>query len=90
MYRITPVAIANIQWRTYIIWAVLNFVFIFIVYFFYPETKGMTLEETDRIFVGGGPITRGAAGFGTRRVQAFADSDSEKDPKPAAEYTEKI
>lgn len=60
---ISPVAIANIKWRVYILWAVLNFVFIFVVWFFYPETKGLTLEETNRIFEGGDPITRGAYSF---------------------------
>ena len=40
---ISPVAIANIGWRIYIVWAVLNFTFIFVVYFFYPESK---LEQT--------------------------------------------
>jgi len=30
---ITPVAIENIAWKTYIVWACTNFVFIFVVYF---------------------------------------------------------
>lgn len=76
--RITPVAIANIKWRTYILWAVLNFVFIFIVYFFYPETKGLTLEETDNIFVGGDKITRGAMGFGAKKLDNFHRDAVEK------------
>lgn len=57
---ISPVAMANIGYRTYIIFIVLNFVFIFVLFFFYPETKGLPLEQVDRIFEGGDPITRGA------------------------------
>lgn len=47
---ITPVAFNNIGWRTYIIFAVFNFVTVPIVYLFYPETRGRSLEEVDLIF----------------------------------------
>jgi len=47
----TPVAFENIQYRTYIIFAVIN-AFIFpVVYYFYPETAYRSLEEMDAIFV---------------------------------------
>jgi hypothetical protein len=46
----TPSAIANISWRFYIIFAVLNFTWFPIVWFFYVETKGLSLEEVDRMF----------------------------------------
>ncbi|CAK3951023.1 Sugar transporter STL1 [Lecanosticta acicola] len=47
---ITPIAFANIQYQTYIIFAVIN-AFIFpCVYFFYPETAYRSLEEMDEIF----------------------------------------
>ncbi|KKA23827.1 MFS sugar transporter, partial [Rasamsonia emersonii CBS 393.64] len=35
--EITPPAISNIGWRTYIIFAVLNVAFMPVIYFFYPE-----------------------------------------------------
>lgn len=44
------VAIANIAWRFYIIFAVLNFAWFPIVWFFYVETKGLSLEEVDLMF----------------------------------------
>ncbi|KAI1853722.1 hypothetical protein JX266_001706 [Neoarthrinium moseri] len=48
--EITPVGIASIGWRFYIIWTVFNFSFIPIVYFFYPETADRSLEDLDRFF----------------------------------------
>ncbi|KAI9034824.1 uncharacterized protein KD926_005338 [Aspergillus affinis] len=46
-----PSAIANISWRTYIIFAVLNFTWAPLLYLFYPETARMTMEEIDNLFV---------------------------------------
>lgn len=107
---ISPVAIANIGWKIYIVWAVLNFSFIFIVYFFYPESKserqdvtaeesqlthltlakGLTLEETDKIFEGGDPITRGAIGFRRRNVHGHpAPSSLEEKAHGSNTYVEK-
>lgn len=51
--QITPPAIANIGWKTYIIFAVLNALWVPIIYFAYPETKGLELEDIDRIFAKG-------------------------------------
>lgn len=50
---ITPVMVANIHWGTYLFFAAWNAVFIPIVYFFYPETAGRSLEEIDIIFAKG-------------------------------------
>ena len=46
----TPVMISNISWGTYLFFAVVNFLFIPVIYFFYPETKKRSLEEIDIIF----------------------------------------
>ena len=56
--KVTPIAISNINWRTFIIFAALNASFIPIVYCFYPETAGLELEDIDHIFERGG-ITGG-------------------------------
>lgn len=45
---------ANIGWRTFIIFAVLNAAFIPMVYFFYPETEGIELEDIPLLFAKGG------------------------------------
>ncbi|RJE20708.1 Sugar and other transporter [Aspergillus sclerotialis] len=49
--EVTPTATANIGYRYYIVYAVINFTSFFVFYFFYPETKGRTLEEIDNIFI---------------------------------------
>jgi hypothetical protein len=48
--EITPPGIAKLGWQFYIIWTVFNASFVPIVYFFYPETAGRTLEDIDRLF----------------------------------------
>ena len=48
--QITPPAISNIGWRTYIIFAVLNALWVPIIYLFFPETRGLELEDVDRLF----------------------------------------
>ncbi|KAE8153679.1 general substrate transporter [Aspergillus avenaceus] len=52
--KITPIAFENIGWKTFVIFAVLNAVFIPMVYFFYPETKGLELEDIPLLFAKGG------------------------------------
>jgi len=42
--------IDTIGWRFYIIFAVLNLAWLPIVWFFYVETAGLSLEEIDRVF----------------------------------------
>jgi hypothetical protein len=50
--QITPIAIQNIGWKTYIIFAVLNALWVPIIFVFFPETKGLELEAVDRLFSG--------------------------------------
>lgn len=47
---VTPPAFANIGYKTYIIFAVINAAMVPSVYFFFPETAGRSLEEMDEIF----------------------------------------
>ena len=42
--------IASIGWKTYLVFAIFNASFIPVIYFFYPETAGRSLEEIDVIF----------------------------------------
>ncbi|KAB8296733.1 hypothetical protein EYC80_002153 [Monilinia laxa] len=52
--EITPPALENIGYKTYIIFAVFNVMNAVIVWCFYPETAGQTLESMDRLFVAQG------------------------------------
>ncbi|KAJ5730665.1 uncharacterized protein N7483_005173 [Penicillium malachiteum] len=48
--EITPIGIENLKWRFYIIWTVMNLVFVPTIYFFYPETANRQLEDIDLFF----------------------------------------
>ncbi|KAM0334540.1 hypothetical protein ACHAQA_001570 [Verticillium albo-atrum] len=49
---VNPIALENIGWRYYIVFAVILVIVTLTIYFFYPETKGHTLEEMAVIFDG--------------------------------------
>ncbi|TVY83417.1 Sugar transporter STL1 [Lachnellula suecica] len=57
--QVTPIAIDNIGYKTYIIFAVLNAVWVPIIYLFFPETKGLELEDVDRLFAKDGSARMG-------------------------------
>ncbi|KAH8172892.1 sugar transporter domain-containing protein [Sarocladium implicatum] len=46
----SPVALDSVGWRYYFFFIVMNVVTGLIVYFFFPETKGKTLEEISEVF----------------------------------------
>ncbi|EIM87185.1 general substrate transporter [Stereum hirsutum FP-91666 SS1] len=48
--QVLPTMTTSIGWATFLIFAIANAIFIPIIYFFYPETAGRTLEEIDIIF----------------------------------------
>ena len=45
--------ISNIQWGTYLFFAIVNACFLPIIYFTYPETARRSLEEIDIVFAKG-------------------------------------
>jgi hypothetical protein len=47
---ITPIIINWLQWTAYFISMRTNFAFVPLVYFCYPETANLTLEEIDYLF----------------------------------------
>ena len=47
---ITPILLNRLKWKGYLIFMVTNFAFVPLVYFCYPETANLTLEEIDLIF----------------------------------------
>lgn len=46
----TPVAMVEIGWRFYLVFIIPSFFYILILYFFFPETKGRSLEEMGSLF----------------------------------------
>lgn len=75
---ITPTILNKLQWQAYLIFMVTNISFVPLVYFCYPETSNLTLEEVDYLFVKDGQS--GLKKF-TRRsepVQASIKDDVEK------------
>ena len=62
---ITPVIINRLQWKAYLIFMCTNFTFVPLVYFCYPETANLTLEEIDYLFTEPGVAPRKVA----RRIQ---------------------
>ncbi|KAL9127829.1 MAG: hypothetical protein Q9217_003369 [Psora testacea] len=70
--EITPIGIQNLRWKFYVIWTVFNASFIPIVYLFYPETAGRTLEDIDRMF------------RENQQIFIFRDNDAISSKRPAA------
>ncbi|TWU77842.1 hypothetical protein ED733_002847 [Metarhizium rileyi] len=50
--EITPVSIQNVGYKTYIYFCIFNFAFLPLIYFFYPETRNLSLEQIDKLFTG--------------------------------------
>ncbi|KAF4494592.1 sugar transporter [Fusarium agapanthi] len=50
--EITPVSISSIGWKTYIYPCIFNAFFVPLIYFFYPETRLLSLEQIDKLFTG--------------------------------------
>lgn len=48
--QVTPLALEVISWRYFLIFLFSNVIFVVILYVFYPETKGKTLEEMNALF----------------------------------------
>ncbi|KAL1605067.1 hypothetical protein SLS60_004610 [Paraconiothyrium brasiliense] len=54
---VTPVAIETIGWKYYLVFLCISAIIIPIVWFFYPETMGRSLEELEMMFSEGKSIT---------------------------------
>ncbi|WVR07285.1 hypothetical protein IAU60_004326 [Kwoniella sp. DSM 27419] len=83
--EITPVSIKSIGYKTYIYFCVFNACFIPAIYFLYPETARLSLEQIDLLFTGNKvliklpPHLRDAApGHEAAKAETGTGSESEK------------
>jgi MFS family permease len=74
---VTPIGISNISWKYYLIYAVLNAVFVPIVGYFYVETAGLSLEQIDSLFE-------------SKYSKESRPTDSVSEPRPEKEYAEHV
>ena len=81
LVQVTPLAIAKIAWRYFVIFIVCDAIFIVVVYFVYPETVGRTLEEIAALF--GDEVA-----VDIKEAHHYADVDGIKDEKMAAKLRE--
>ncbi|KAJ5681722.1 general substrate transporter [Penicillium maclennaniae] len=74
---ITPVVINRIQWKAYLIFKINNFFFVPVVYFFYPETSNLRLEDIDLIFSrGGDPVNQARLMATEIKAHGYIQNDS--------------
>jgi len=71
---ISPVLITRIGWCTYLIFMVLLALFIPVIYFYYPETSNLSLEDIDLIFL---PVEMGGLG-GNARIRMTPEMAAER------------
>lgn len=100
--EITPISISSIGYKTYVYFSVFNACFIPIIYFLYPETARLTLEQIDLLFTGDKVLLRlpesmrehqsteaGHDGHGARTSSsAFTPTDEKMDLGDAATHLE--
>ena len=77
--QVTPIALNNIGYKTYIIFGVLNACWIPIIYLYFPETKGLELEDVDKIFEGSHEVIETLSGLetGDEEFEGVSASDEE-------------
>lgn len=87
---VTPTLLTNLKWKGYLIFMCLNFAFVPLVYFCYPETSNLTLEEIDWLFLEKGAVKTSKVvakhGWGDdnpwqRRMDWVAVQEKEAQPK---------
>lgn len=49
--EVSPIAFSNIKWKYNIVYAATSAAGVVVIFLFYPETRGRSLEEIDQIFI---------------------------------------
>jgi MFS family permease len=82
---ITPVIINRIQWKAYLIFMITNFLFIPVIYFYYPETSNLRLEDIDLIFArGGNPVDQARKMAAEIKAYGHIQIEPQEDEKVAS------
>lgn len=91
-----PVAMEAIEWRYYIVWCCMLALNLTLVYFFFPETRGRSLEEVAEVFDGPN-VLAGANAMrhtGTARISEksvhIEDATTTKTEEISVEQMEKV
>ncbi|KAJ5858027.1 hypothetical protein N7455_008921 [Penicillium solitum] len=85
--EITPIGIQSIGWKFWIVWTVLNAIFLPIIYFLYPETANRRLEDIDAYYRSNPPliVAGDADAISTKRPLQFIYHEDEEVQKNAKE-----
>lgn len=73
---ISPIIINRLAWKAYLIFMATNIVFVPIVYFLYPETGNLRLEDVDFIFSDGDNPVKVARRMNKRIRQGLEPTNS--------------
>jgi Sugar (and other) transporter. len=87
---ITPVIISHLQWKAYLIFMCTNLAFIPLVYFCYPETANLTLEEIDYLYTQPGKSARKVARELRKSCASGRDPLEDGAAKPTTELHEHV
>lgn len=92
---VIPIMLSHIGWWSFIFFGCMNIVVMPIIYFFYPETAGRSLEEVDLLFTSDSPLVSknmteynrrmaeagGNVAVAARRLLDEVDGETHLDPK---------
>ncbi|KAI8674273.1 MFS domain-containing protein [Fusarium keratoplasticum] len=83
---ITPVIVRRLQWKAYLIFMATNYAFIPMIYFLFPETSNLRLEDIDQIFsTGGDPVKVARKIKADARTGTALDAEVGNESKDAGE-----
>ncbi|RTE69961.1 hypothetical protein BHE90_015652 [Fusarium euwallaceae] len=83
---ITPVIVRRLQWKAYLIFMATNYAFIPMIYFLFPETSNLRLEDIDQIFShGGDPVKVARKIKADARTGAALDAEMGNESKDTGE-----
>jgi hypothetical protein len=75
--QITPVAISAVGYKFYIVFAVLNTAWLPVIYLFFPETRGLELEDVDGLFMDEGNWERAGMCWMKKGGSSILERDNE-------------